>query len=77
MIQHRWKMAGGKLPLPIEKKAMDHIYKATKGLPRDIVKVCNSALTHVYARRLKTAKIESALYAIEEHHLLKEGEYVK
>lgn len=77
MIHHRWKMAGGKLPLPIEKEAMDLIYKATKGLPRDIVKVCNSALTHVYARRFKTAKIESAQYAIEEHHLIKEGEYVK
>jgi general secretion pathway protein A len=72
MIQHRWKVAGGRLPIPIEKQAMDFIYKSTKGLPRDIVKVCNSALTHAYARRLKIAKRESAQYAIEEHHLVNE-----
>ena len=77
MIEHRWKSAGGQMPLPIEKEALDLIYKATKGLPRDIVKVCNSALTHVYARRLKTANIESARYAIKEHHLPGEDEYVQ
>ncbi|MBC8508442.1 MAG: AAA family ATPase [Chloroflexi bacterium] len=77
MIEHRWKTAGGKQALPIEKKALDQIYQATKGLPRDIVKVCNSALTYVYARRLKVANIESARYAIAEHHLQGEEENVQ
>jgi general secretion pathway protein A len=77
MVEHRWKMAGGEAPLPIDKKALILIYKATKGLPRDVVKVCNSALTHAYARRLKTATVESAHYAIKEHHLDKEGNYVE
>jgi general secretion pathway protein A len=77
MIEHRWKTAGGELPLPINKKALSLIYEAAKGLPRDIVKVCNSALTHAYARRLKEATIESAQYAIKEHHLDEEGEHVE
>jgi len=77
MIEHRWVTAGGELPLPMNKEAIDHIYKATKGLPRDIVNVCNSALTFVYGRRMKVANIESARYAIAEHHLLEEDQHVK
>jgi general secretion pathway protein A len=77
MIEHRWKTAGGELPLPIDKEALNLIYEAAKGLPRDIVKVCNSSLTHAYARRLKAATLESAMYAIKEHHLDEEGKYVK
>ena len=77
MVEHRWKAAGGKLPLPIEQDALNLIYQLARGLPRDIVKVCNSALTHAYARRLKIASVESARYAIEEHHLEKESEHVQ
>jgi len=77
MVEHRWKMAGGEPPLPIDEEALNLIYEAARGLPRDIVKVCNSALTHAYARRLKTATVESAQYAVKEHHLEKEGKYVE
>jgi general secretion pathway protein A len=77
MVEHRWKTAGGEPPLPIDKEALVQIYEVTKGLPRDVVKVCNSALTHAYARRLRTATVESAHYAIKEHHLGEEGNYVK
>lgn len=77
MVEHRWKTAGGKLPLPIEKVALNLIYEAARGLPRDIVKVCNSALTHAYARRLKTATVVSARYAIDEHHLKQEERHVE
>jgi type II secretory pathway predicted ATPase ExeA len=77
MVEHRWKTAWGEPPLPINKEALTAIYEATKGLPRDVVKVCNSALTHAYARRLKNATLESAQYAIKEHHLDEEGKYVK
>ena len=77
MVEHRWKAAGGELPIPIDEEALNLIYEAAKGLPRDIVKVCNSALTHAYARRLKSATLESAQYAIIEHHLNEEEKYVK
>ena len=77
MVEHRWKTAGGEIPLPIEKDAFSLIYEAAKGLPRDIVKVCNSTLTHAYARRLKSASLESAHYAIDEHHLAKEQDHVE
>ncbi len=72
MMEHRWKTAGGKLPLPFKEKALELIYHAARGLPRDIVKVSNSALTHAYANRLKVATVESAQFAIEEHHLSEE-----
>lgn len=69
MMEHRWKTAGGALPLPFKSRALDLIYEAAKGLPRDIVKVCNSALTHAYASRQRKVNEASAEYAIEEHHL--------
>lgn len=72
MMEHRWKTAGGTLPLPFEDKAIKLIYQATKGLPRDIVKVSNSALAHAFGNRLETATAESARYAIKEHHLVQE-----
>lgn len=72
MMEHRWKTAGGKLPLPFEDEAITLIYQATKGLPRDLVKVSNSALAHAFGNRLEKANIDSAHYAIEEHHLVQE-----
>ena len=69
MMEHRWQTAGGKLPLPFAKGAVELIYQAAKGLPRDIVKVSNSALTHAFANRFSEATGESARFAIEEHHL--------
>lgn len=72
MMEHRWKTAGGTSPLPFDAEAFEIIYQHTKGLPRDIVKVSNSALTHAFANRQETATAESARYAVEEHHLLEE-----
>ena len=77
MMEHRWKAAGGKLPLPIDDDALGLIYQAAKGLPRDIVKVTNSALTHAFANRLKKANRKSAKFAVEEHHLSDKEQYVK
>lgn len=77
MMEHRWKASGGKLPLPIDEDALELIYQAAKGLPRDIVKVTNSALTHAFANRLKKANRESAKFAVEEHHLNDKEPHVK
>jgi general secretion pathway protein A len=77
MMKHRWKTAGGNLPLPFSTPALQLVYQAAKGLPRDIVKVSNSALTHVFANRLKKVNLESANYAIKEHHLNEKEENVK
>jgi general secretion pathway protein A len=74
MMEHRWKTAGGQLPLPFEKEALELIYRATKGLPRDIIKVSNSALTHAYASRLEKVNLASARFALDEHHLGSEKE---
>jgi general secretion pathway protein A len=77
MMKHRWKTAGGSLPLPFVGKALDLIYQAAKGLPRDIIKVSNSALTHAYANRQKKVNLASARYATEEHHLKEQEEDVQ
>jgi type II secretory pathway predicted ATPase ExeA len=69
MMEHRWKTAGGKLPLPFVSEALKHIYQAAKGLPRDIIKVSNSALTHAYATRQRDVSLKSAQFAVDEHHL--------
>ncbi len=69
MLRRRWTAAGGSLPRPIEEDAFELIYEAAKGLPRDIIKVCNSALTHAYANRQKTANLASARFALDEHHM--------
>jgi len=69
MVKHRWKTAKGKLPLPFTSEALEFIYQAAKGLPRDIIKVSNSALTHAYANRQKKVNLASAQFAVDEHHL--------
>ncbi|MFC1960021.1 ExeA family protein [Chloroflexota bacterium] len=72
MMKHRWQTAGGEQPLPFSEAAITHIYDAARGLPRDIVKVSNSALAHAFANRMEQATVESAQYAITEHHLAQE-----
>ena len=69
MLRHRWTTAGGTLPLPFTKDALGSIYEATRGLPRDVIKVCNSALTHAYANRQEKADLASAQFALTEHHM--------
>ena len=70
MMEHRWQAAGGTLPMPFSQEGLQLIYQHTKGLPRDIVKVSNSALVHAFAGRLDQVSAESAYFALEEHHLL-------
>ena len=55
------------------KGALELLYRATKGLPRDIIKVSNSALTHAYANRQKKVNLSGARFALDEHHLGDEG----
>ena len=69
MLRHRWKTAGGTLPLPFDQDALETIYRATKGLPRDLIKVSNSALTYAFAHKHKTVNLDGARYALDEHHL--------
>jgi general secretion pathway protein A len=69
MMEHRWKTAGGALPLPFADAALEFIYQAARGLPRDVIKVSNSALTHAYANRQKKVNLASARFAVDEHHL--------
>jgi len=69
MMEHRWRTAGAQIPLPFEKEALKFIYQAAKGLPRDIIKVSNSALTYAFANRIGKVDLAAAQFAVEEHHL--------
>src|SRR5688572_17285794 len=46
LIKFRWFVAGGGATVPFSNEALDEIFKATLGLPREIVKVCDLALIH-------------------------------
>lgn len=69
MMEHRWKVAGGQLPLPFEDEALDVLYHETRGLPRSLIKAANATLVHAYANRLKKAGVESVRFAIKEQLL--------
>ncbi len=47
MIQFRWTVAGGKKQ-PFEAEAINEIYRASLGLPREIVKICDLALLRTF-----------------------------
>jgi len=55
MIEYRWMVAGGEKP-PFSKAAHKVIFAATRGLPRDAVKLCDECLRHMAAKGMKTIK---------------------
>lgn len=58
LIRYRWQVASidPNNPLPFQKNALDAIFEYTKGLPREICKVCDLAL--LAARAEQTRQIE-------------------
>lgn len=69
VLSHRWTVAGGQLPLPMDKDAFDMLYKSTKGLPSDLVKSANSAFMIAWGSRLDYVTVECAEYAVRENLL--------
>jgi hypothetical protein len=62
-IQHRWTIAGGKIPLPFTPDAITNIRKFSKGIPRLINSLCDNALTLAFAdeaRAVSAAHVETA-----------------
>ncbi len=63
-MEHRWTVAGGKLPLPFEPDAIAVIKKWSQGIPRMINSISDSALTLAFAEDVRTvtaAQVEAAV----------------
>ena len=70
VLEHRWRVAGGELPLPLKNDALDILYEASKGLPRDIIKAMNTALIYAMGKDLGEVNAESVQYAVRSQRLV-------
>ena len=68
MIRFRYGVAGGK-QFPFAKPALDAIFRHSKGLPRSICTLCNTALTKAFSRDSRQISEELVAAAAEELRL--------
>ena len=56
LIRYRWQVASSKNtnPLPFQKTALDAIYERSKGISREVCKICDLALLAGHASKQKT-----------------------
>jgi general secretion pathway protein A len=66
LIKFRWFVAGGGATIPFSNDALDEIFKATLGLPREIVKVCDLALIHTYSQQRQKVERNDVISAAQE-----------
>lgn len=70
-IEHRLKVAGYDFKSPLfDEKAIDRISEASKGIPRLINKICDSALTYAYADGSKTVSVNIVEQVLKDNVLL-------
>jgi general secretion pathway protein A len=65
MIRFRFRVAGGE-EIPFGARALDAIFRYSKGLPRMICTLCNTSLTKAFARRAKRVDENVVQVAAEE-----------
>jgi general secretion pathway protein A len=65
MVEFRLTVAGCKKPL-FEQEAYDEVYERSKGVPREIVKICMNTLTIAYVNNLSTIPKEAVQRARTE-----------
>jgi general secretion pathway protein A len=55
LVKYRWQVAsaGKDNPLPFQKDALDAIFEYSRGLPREICKICDLALLAAFADQRK------------------------
>lgn len=67
LIKFRWKVASGKGDTPFDSKAvLDSIYKASRGIPREVCKICDLALVFGFAKEEKEISKKTIGIAIKE-----------
>ena len=57
-LMHRWTVAGGKEPLPFTSEAIIQLAKWSKGIPRLINSICDSALVLAFADVASCVRVE-------------------
>ncbi len=72
-IYHRLLVAGSRGELEFTKKALDEIYRYSRGVPRRINILCDHALLHAYASDRKRVDIDIVKRAVEEIERQKRG----
>ena len=68
-LNHRWTIAGGELPIPMDDDAFEYLYQATRGLPSDLIKTVNSSLNYAFGVRSNRLTLECAKYGIAENQI--------
>ncbi len=68
MIRFRYRVAGGE-ELPFTKGALDAIVRCSRGLPRAICTLCNTALTKAFAKESRRVDQDLISAAAEEMRL--------
>jgi general secretion pathway protein A len=69
-IEHRWTVAGGKLPLPFTAEALVAVGKRSTGIPRVINSLCDSALTLAFADNVSSASVDHVEAAAQDLRLI-------
>jgi general secretion pathway protein A len=69
-IQARWVRAGARDPLPFTTQAMRVAAKASKGIPRVINSICDSALTNAFGANTKTIDAPHVLDVVTDLQLV-------
>lgn len=66
MIDYRLSIAGRKEPL-FESDAVATVYRLSKGVPREIIKLCRAALTMAAVNDLNTVPADVVAYENDDH----------
>ncbi len=68
MVRFRYRVAGGE-DFPFSAWALDAIFRYSKGLPRMVCTICNTALTKAFARKKRKVDQDLVQAAAEEMRL--------
>jgi general secretion pathway protein A len=68
-IAHRWKTAGGALPAPFDREAVERIAQESRGIPRLINTLCDIALMEAFQDNRNVATVEDIVEASADLHV--------
>lgn len=72
-ITHRWSKAGGRLPAPFSREAVNAIGRQSRGIPRLINTICDNALMLALQEQVSTVNVRHVVEAAAELGLTERG----
>jgi len=66
MIKFRWYVAGGGEEHPFPSVTLDEVFRVSKGLPREIVKICDLSLLRAFSNKRNEVLAEDIQIAVRE-----------